>query len=599
MVRHFSFRYRATYSDLFMNRSSKAWYLCIYFSILFGAGARADKGMDQKWQEVRDHQPPGLQMKLILPKDHFFQGEEINGTIEFANNSPAPYYLWAGSASRFGRASGIAFFAESTSGDGVIDPLAWIWNKVDDMGMNGMGTFKDLGTWSITLPTAYWLRFDKPGTYTLYVWSDRAQAGDQPKPGVQGQSPTHVQLVSDRITITIDPLTPEQEEQTLAEAKVKLATTADRGEGALELNALQTPSARDALRPLLDDKDNSGASNVASTGLMEAPDLRAEATLLFADVSQGKLAVNGAIQWAYSWTKTYGMPDGSSTVPYAQQTPAMQEELANQRLAWSQALASARQEILDAAEKATGGSGPAYVQTLWTAFMGNRLDPQARAAVVAHQLELSQENKDRVLREWFFELRESHRVHPPGYSSVPMNGIPRWGGEDFLPLVREALAVSSPAVPVNVTGGQLPPLTREEKQARYERQQMKDYALVILANLKPDEARPLIIEDIRRPDPQFFFNGFPLWGDSSIVPTLPLDPMPELDSAFREKLAAKNRYLFALMPLIDRYGSTNLVPDVLRVYTPQEGRNNSTVRDALLQYLQRSDPSKVDGISNQ
>jgi hypothetical protein len=483
MVRHFSFRYRATYSDLFMNRSSKAWYLCIYFSILFGAGARADKGMDQKWQEVRDHQPPGLQMKLILPKDHFFQGEEINGTIEFANNSPAPYYLWAGSASRFGRASGIAFFAESTSGDGVIDPLAWIWNKVDDMGMNGMGTFKDLGTWSITLPTAYWLRFDKPGTYTLYVWSDRAQAGDQPKPGVQGQSPTHVQLVSDRITITIDPLTPEQEEQTLAEAKVKLATTADRGEGALELNALQTPSARDALRPLLDDKDNSGASNVASTGLMEAPDLRAEATLLFADVSQGKLAVNGAIQWAYSWTKTYGMPDGSSTVPYAQQTPAMQEELANQRLAWSQALASARQEILDAAEKATGGSGPAYVQTLWTAFMGNRLDPQARAAVVAHQLELSQENKDRVLREWFFELRESHRVHPPGYSSVPMNGIPRWGGEDFLPLVREALAVSSPAVPVNVTGGQLPPLTREEKQARYERQQMKDYALVILANL--------------------------------------------------------------------------------------------------------------------
>jgi hypothetical protein len=154
-------------------------------------------------------------------------------------------------------------------------------------------------------------------------------------------------------------------------------------------------------------------------------------------------------------------------------------------------------------------------------------------------------------------------------------------------------------VPVNVTGGQLPPLTREEKQARYERQQMKDYALVILANLKPDEARPLIIEDIRRPDPQFFFNGFPLWGDSSIVPTLPLDPMPELDSAFREKLAAKNRYLFALMPLIDRYGSTNLVPDVLRVYTPQEGRNNSTVRDALLQYLQRSDPSKVDGISNQ
>jgi len=583
----------------FIKPPSHFWLLFICLLIWIAAPARADTDMNQKWQEVRDHQPPGLQLKLTLPKDHFFQGEEINDTIEFANNSPAPYYLWTGSASRFGRTSGFAFFAESTSGDGVIDPLAWMWNKVGDMGMNGMGTFKDLGTWSITLPTAYWLRFDKPGTYTLYVWSDRVQAGDQPKPGVQSQPRTQVPLVSDKITITIDPLTPRQEEQTLAEAKVKLATTADRGEGALELNALQTPSARDVLRPLLNDKDSSGASNVASTGLMEAPDPRAEATLLFADVSQGKLAVNGAIQWAYSWTKIYGMPDGSSTVPYAQQTPAMQAELANQRLAWSQTLTYARQEILDAAEKATGGSGPAYVQTLWTAFMGNRLDPQVRAAVVAHQLELSQENKDQVLREWFFELRESHRVHPPGYSSVPLNGIPRWGGEDFLPLVREALAVSAPAVPVNLTGGPLPPLTREEKQARYERQQVKDYALIILANLKPDEARPLIVKDIERDDSSLISGSFPLWGDSDIVPTLPVVPMPELDSAIRKRLAVPHPYLVPLMGVIDRYGSPNLLPDVLRDYTPEEGRRDSTVRDALIRYLQRSDPSKVDEVSHQ
>lgn len=207
--------------------------------------ARADTEIDQTWQSIRDHQPSGLQLKLTLPKDHFFQGEEINGTVEFINNSQVPYYLWTGSASRFGRASGIAFFAESASGHAVIDPLKWASMALQDLG--GMGTFKDLGTWDITLPTSYWLRFDQPGTYTLYAWSDRAQAGSQPKPGVQNGPSTRVPLVSDKITITIEPLTPELEQQTLAEAKAKLATSADRAEGAVELNALQTPSAREAL----------------------------------------------------------------------------------------------------------------------------------------------------------------------------------------------------------------------------------------------------------------------------------------------------------------------------------------------------------------
>jgi len=524
------------------------------------------------WQSIRKLQPDGLQLKLTLPKDHFFQGEEINGKVEFINSSPVPYYLWTGSASRFGRASGIAFFAESTSGQGVIDPLKWASMALQDLG--GMGTFKDLGTWDITLPTSYWLRFDQPGTYTLYAWSDRAQAGSQPKPGVQNGPSARVPLVSDKITITIDPLTPEQERQTLAEAKAKLATSADRAEGAVELNALQTSSAREALRPLLNDKDGSGASNAAAMGLMEAPDPRAEAKTLLTDVSEGRLSVCVTMEWTYSWMERYDLPWGTS------------EEFEQEHKA-------AFQRIMDAGLKATGGIGPAYVQSLWTQYKSNLLDPKAatyRAALAAHQLELSQENKDEVLRSWFFELRENRRIHPPGYSPTP-DWVPRLGGEDFLPLVREALATALPATSSSPT--------KEEKRARYERQQIKNFALIILANVKPDEARPLIVKDIESEDSSLISGSFPLWGDSDIVPTLPVVPMPELDSALRERLAAPNPYLVPLMGVIDRYGSPNLVPDVLRVYTPEEGRRDSTVRDALIRYLQRSDPSKVDGVSHQ
>jgi hypothetical protein len=437
-----------------------------------------------------------------------------------------------------------------------------------------MGTFKDLGMWDITLPTSYWLRFDQPGSYTLYAWSDRAQSGSQLKPGVQNGPSARVPLVSDKITITIDPLTPEQEQQTLAEAKTKLATSADRAEGAVELNALQTPLAREALRSLLNDKDGSGASNAAAMGLMEAPDPREEAKALLEDVSKGRLSVCVTMEWTYSWMERYDLPWGSPGE-------------------FEQEHKAAFQRIIDAGLKATGGSGSAYVQSLWTQYKSNLLDPKAatyRAALAAHQLELSQENKDEVLRSWFFELRESRRVHPPGYSPTP-DWVPRMGGEDFLPLVREALAMELPAASS--------PPTKEEKRARYERQQNKNFALIILANVKPDEARPQIVKDIESDDSSLLSGSFPLWGDSDIVPTLPVVPMPELDSVLRKRLGAPNPYLVPLMGVIDRYGSPNLVPDVLRVYTPEEGRRDSTVRDELIRYLQRSDPSKVDGISYQ
>jgi hypothetical protein len=47
-----------------------AWILVLGFRPAFGA----DPGHEQKWQDVRDHQPAGLRLKLALPKDHFFQG---------------------------------------------------------------------------------------------------------------------------------------------------------------------------------------------------------------------------------------------------------------------------------------------------------------------------------------------------------------------------------------------------------------------------------------------------------------------------------------------------------------------------------------------
>src|SRR5271170_7806797 len=37
------------------------------------------------WDDIRKSQPAGLQLRMTLPKTHFYQGEIINATLEFSN----------------------------------------------------------------------------------------------------------------------------------------------------------------------------------------------------------------------------------------------------------------------------------------------------------------------------------------------------------------------------------------------------------------------------------------------------------------------------------------------------------------------------------
>jgi hypothetical protein len=556
-----------------MNRLKKAWFCCICFPILICAGASADTEMDRTWQVVRAHQPPGLQLKLILPKDHFFQGELIDGTIEITNSSANSYHLSTVEIGRAGRIHGIAFEAESRNGIPVPDPLAWANPALPFLG--GMGQDLELGNWSATLPVVYSLRFDAPGDYFIWAWTNRPQTVLPPKAG-QPQPSIAVALVSDKIAITIESRTAAQEAQVIADAQAKLLSKSDRLQGALELNALQTPTAWRILRTLITDKDQTGASNVASMGLMEAPDPRAEGAELLADVTSGRVPVWIATQWVYSWLERYDMPYGAG------------DEFEKEHKA-------AFQRILDAGAKATGGSGPAYVQSLWIAYNSNLLDPTEparRAALVAHQLELSSQNKETILRNWFFELRDGSGVP----ANFPGPRLPSWGGGDFLPIVDETLAAPLPNPPL--VSPSSPPLTRKQRQANYDCQELKDYALIILANVRPAEAKPLILADIKRPRPQFFTGSFPLLGDSRLPEVLPVTPMPELDTAFRQKLTTPSPDFASLFWTIDHYGSSALVPDVLRVYSPQAAQNNFIIRDAVRRYLQRCDPAKLNEIAH-
>jgi hypothetical protein len=65
----------------------KTLLFCFLFCL---AGlSRVQAGIDEKWKEVRDHQPPGLQLKVTLSKHIFFQGERIDAKLDFSNDDPS------------------------------------------------------------------------------------------------------------------------------------------------------------------------------------------------------------------------------------------------------------------------------------------------------------------------------------------------------------------------------------------------------------------------------------------------------------------------------------------------------------------------------
>jgi hypothetical protein len=475
------------------------------------------------WQDVRKLQPEGLQLKMTLPKDHFYQGEIIDATLEFSNTSQAPYHLWVGNYDRSGRITDIAFHAQDATGQQAPDPLAWYF-MMGGVG-GGLGNFKDLGNWTIALPVNQWLRFDKPGIYTLYAWSNRVQKGGYE----QGKQHTEaVSLVSDKVEITIETLSPEKEKKIIAAAQELIIMGGELGPPAVaQLRYLETPAARAQLVPLL---ASPSTSFDAALGLCAAPDPSAEAGNILAAVSQGKLPLRVDITDLYSRLKTH---DLIATFSPAKVTPQDAQQL-GQKL--GAAMAQARDEITAAALKSSGGKGDAYIQVLLTKFQQNNRDPAIRADLVRHQLELSIEQANGLLEGWDY-----------------------LGGEELLPLARK------------MAGGPTYNLA----------------ALMALVKIKPNEAQALLVSDAQRPKSNIFTNrrGSFQFDRLHLTPT----PLPELDSVLREKLAS-GKDLEATLFYIDEFGTPALLPDVIACYQLHEGKWACELQKFSLRYWLRCDP---------
>jgi hypothetical protein len=115
-------------------------------------------------------------------------------------------------------------------------------------------------------------------------------------------------------------------------------------------------------------------------------------------------------------------------------------------------------------------------------------------------------------------------------------------------------------------------------------------ALSFLCEIEPKEGYPLVVGDVQREKPFFrrkvsYLNPYPL-----CYLHLPDRPIPELTRYFRQQLQrSKSSFDYDIMPLIDRYGTRDLLPEVLRIYQPNAGRWASAVEVSCLRFWIRCD----------
>ena len=263
----------------------------------------------------------------------------------------------------------------------------------------------------------------------------------------------------------------------------------------------------------------------ASMALIGAPDPGQEAPILLDAACQPDFAVSDNVVSLYAILKSPRLD-----------TQAPPEDRHRQLLNSNE---KARADMLSTVRKVIAQKqGEALLTSLLTLLSANPEDQDLRKMLLANMDKMTETQIRFIIRLWDKKI----------------------GGEDFLPILR--MAATEP--------------------------RWSPAALGLLARIAPDEARPLIIEDISREKPRYV--GLSHW--LKPLTELPDRQLPELDHVLHSKLIGKDPDLFIVIQLIDRYATTNLLADVVAIYSTKEGRWACDIQNSALRYWIRSDPEE-------
>jgi hypothetical protein len=374
-----------------------------------------------------------------------------------------------------------------------------------------------------------------------------------------------IELVSDRLTITIDPLTPQDEASVLDPARQAITAAAAKADNSAlgsmfgmpdqklaeslrQASYLRTPGAIQLLLPFI---GNNSLGGVAAFGLLGVPDPKAEAPVLLDGVRHGRPLLDDNVIRIYTALKTYPSDAPLGLIIYGKDGKA---------LSWpNDPQQEAQDEILAAARQAAAGDESIAASTAWAAFQLHPQDAATRAELANHQLALSASQRAELLQRWQGEIYEADN-DPSMARQLADNNV---GGSDLLPVVRQMCAAP----------------------------EFNPYALQVLAHLAPAEAKPLILADLQRPASAYMNKPHVHFGGPVGIDALPDQPMPEFTAALRAKLKMPYDDQSFVLPLVDRYGTPDLLPDAKAYFTREKDNLGASDEISYRRFCIKCDPT--------
>lgn len=459
----------------------------------------------------------------------FQMGEVIPVEMSFTSSSPNTYRISTRSYDRSGRLNTERFTLQPESG--WDDPLADYFHSIGGFVAGGAGSNATLSE----KPTVVhgelneWVRFRAPGSYRLRVTTQLVSKIDA------NSSQTEQEMwASNELELTIVPANRDWQEETLRRALAVIDDTTARREAV-----------------------NAAVKTVRYLGTAEAAN------------EMARRLRGGDFETDYSFG-LIGSPERDSAVTaMEQQLTDRNHPVTAQFLLTFSILLTPSGEPPQRMREARADAYARICSQLWSA-LSNKQDAGKSISVATAisscgdpipQLSVDQapQTFDGMTQEQQFNLLRNQWDCIKSPSMLPVLRRYAMQYQDF-PVLRQMTAVA-----VNE-------LSAAALQRWYE--------------LAPDEARPAVITEILRPKPRF---------DATTLGMLQDDTLPEVNSAVVERFAAATDLGVAanLGSLIERYGSKEILPDMLRLVDEHAGKWPCATQAPALAYFLHADPESA------
>ncbi|HWC19224.1 MAG TPA: HEAT repeat domain-containing protein, partial [Terriglobales bacterium] len=478
-------------------------------------------------------------VSVASEQSQFHIGEKIPLEVSYSAAVKDRYQINMAQYDRSGRMEYEHFHV--TPEDGAIDPLA---NRMGGIG-GGLTGFKflDAQPWTIRLNLNEWVRFTKPGEYSLNIDSNRVSVRDSAS--VLGTSPIAVH--SNEIKLKVVPATREWQMQVFKQAVADLdepnlhdlalsEQNAKSKRAALEtLRFLGAPESIHELTRRMRGEDQGGLDYICMLGVAYSPlpDVARSA------VHEALADPNHPITQNFLYMMT--------TLGTNNRAPAMDAQH------WRDERRRTLEELIGVLSKK---QGKALAVSLSTAVneawdvpdlpktMTDRLVEEL--VLIFDQLSTQEQN---LLLTYRWDKIASPKLVP----------LLRRVAEhyEYFPQLREMNA--------------------------YDKLLVSGSALRHWYEVDPEGARPAVIAEITRTRPRY---------SARVLGMLPDKTLPEADSALAEHLAsADGESLENIASLIARYATDAILPQMLNKLDPVIGKWDCTVQDSLLAYVLRVNPA--------